>query len=317
MASLRLPVFVILLFSGSSALAQGACDSVYIDRLVFDALIDNTVELTISNESSRTFMDPRFVLRNEVTDELIAEEIPELDSIGASSQHTLVLNPDVNAEPVFNGQLLLYNIFDTLPQCVFTPAVELCKRECSNVTLEMFGFGSVTAGTLQWEIRKASNNRLEASGQLSYFGPGSTETADTYCLLPGSYNIRFYDNDGVFGALEVEVTTDWYTERTIFDVYQSPELTFEFDFLTQCEPAVGITNIQRKASKLRAYTVGEVLHVTTDERNLGQLNLYSIDGVLIDQPSFNSNSGTLSMDGFSSGIYIIGSPSEGFVKFVR
>ncbi len=299
-------LFVFSLFCYKSSNAQSYCDSLEV-QVAYHPFFDSLLEIRVHNQSQHFFNYPAFVVLNANND-TVAKEVVNLFGIGQYSIHVANISPAFLSAPDFSGTLQLYEgFFDTL-SCSFPYEFKLCPTTCKPLTVSIANYGSASVtGSVKYELRNALSQVVK-SGMLTLDNLHQ-QTADTACLMPGAYNVRFFQNSLSQGGNKTAIITqDSATFPYLtWDINQFIDTSFGFDFYKKCtsvtsvNPVISITENPIKISVKN----GILSLQNTSSEKIENALLISMDGKIVN--SRNAGGAELSMDvsGLATGIYVV------------
>lgn len=291
-----------------TAQSQAPCDSIVLHTVSFDPLNSQTkVQVLVENQSTWLFDYPKFILR-DAQDDTVASEYVNFFGLGNYIQaHTLKLEPGLASTTVAGGKLQLYSISDTL-LCEWENDYELCVDSCIDLVVIMQGGSFPSAYHRYTYAITDSNNTVVLSDTLVLDSANYTDW-DSICLPIGAYHVDFVED--VSSATEaVYARVDPFHNTSGPVVNGQGDLSFDLDVFTMClhpldtiDDPLGLPAQQR--ADLIIHQSNKVIHVSGIQDFSSTLNLYDINGRLLNTTRANVSTASIDAVGFAAGTYVL------------
>ncbi|RYD58641.1 MAG: T9SS type A sorting domain-containing protein [Sphingobacteriales bacterium] len=303
-------LFYLLLFvlGGLPAVAQDVCDSIAINKVMYDPFEDSVIIVQANNYSNTFVSYPIFTIMTPGAT-VAQERLMRYGMMGESS-HMLNIK-QVNAiQNNFHGYLLLDR--SNAGTCVFEREFSLCPDTCQMVypTIGYYGPTSVT-GTLDWTLER-NDRDVVASGQLA-LSVGVPSDLDSICLTPGSYNfkIKGFLTPGEQPFFSLNTRNGQYFHT----FYDGNGFSIPFQYFKRCPDATHILKIPPLKS-FDVYATGWDVHVVSQSGNRDQqISISSTDGRIVYRNTLHAAHNVIPLSHMPAGVYIVRIASQhGFIN---
>ena len=321
MKHLSLTLLLLAALTGNLSAQNPACDSLFINSVKFDPLIDSFIVLNVTNQSTDIFSYPNWVITSTATGDTIGNETPNFFGIGSESQHALAIYPAALADPTTSVQIDLYSGFGQTLQCTYTHPMVLCPvtpNNCRTMYIELSNFGgAIVDAELDWTLTDGAN--VMETGTLVLEQNGQQTDLDSVCVAPGNYTVSIPSTQPFGGQLYLDVRADCPSNTWIGGVYQ-PDSGFAatFDFWANCSAPDSIPNSiadARSTSEVRAYAANGLLRVEhSGGLPINQVQVFGLDGRLIATQRCAGPVCTLNLPALANNLYLVRTAHQGGIS---
>lgn len=282
------------------------CDGLVLGPVLWHALTDTAVVVTVDNPTQELFPYPNFILFNAAGDTLAKEQTSLFGLPGSGSVHYLRIQPGaVLPSGPFAGRLELWTEFTTQLACTWPLSIELClPAPCVNVQpfIQNIG-GAVASGTFNWGILQ--NGNVVASGSFEVTEEQQFD-ADEVCLPPGNYAMICGTDGGPSqGALFYGLWAGPGQEtpmQPVFDIIPQP---IPFALYTPCFDPVQSVSDPLASRSIRVMLDGGQLIIRSQQGTLRDVTVLDAQGRQIAFQRIAGEVLQLPVQGWSAGVHLV------------
>lgn len=265
------------------ASAQSVCDLVTIQDIRYDAFMDTTLLVELTNGSQDIFSYPGFILYNTNGD-TIAKEVVNFFGIGQDHISAMNIYPDATVPSgIFEGTLELWTGFYDSLACTFDISEPLCPDTvCHTLVFDLSNLGGalINAGY--------SYSITDALGIVQVSKDFSLEDTvqqyqDTLCLPSGDYTLAIHTDDNPTGGQPYyglyEAQSQFWSSQLSGTIDQGSSTTGQsFSLYAECDSDINATSDISPENPVTLTWNREGIWAHTSEGQLVELVLYDLTG---------------------------------------
>jgi hypothetical protein len=283
----------------------GNCADLQLGPILWNALADTAVVVTVQNPTSELFPYPSFILFNDMGEELAVSEAFLFGLPPDITVHILrLVDGAVPPDGPFSARLVLMTEFGTQQACTWELIIDLCPPPPC-VPVQPFirnESGTPAFGTFNWGVLQ--NGEVIANGTFEVTADQQFD-ADSICIPPGSYTMFCgYDGGPAQGTLNFGLWAGPGQETPTGVVSNSLPTPIDIRLYRSCVdpllaiPPGGETSVQVVSS-------GERLIFRSGMEPIARVDVRELQGRLLRTAAPGTMEHAVDMTSFPQGIYIV------------